>query len=164
MKRLLVICAIAFVCVGCDQVSKNIVRNRLLTGEARSYFGGTVCFQYAENRGGILSMGAELAPSIRFWVFTVAVGILLLAMLVFAASSRTIGPMERWAFALIVGGGLGNLIDRMLHDGVVTDFMNVGIGFVRTGIFNAADVAVFGGGLLLALSVIRRSFQNEPRG
>jgi signal peptidase II len=37
--------------------------------------------------------------------------------------------------ALLLAGGFGNLIDRVLHDGSVTDFLNVGIGPIRTGIF-----------------------------
>jgi signal peptidase II len=50
-----------------------------------------------------------------------------------------------------VGGGIGNLIDRALHQGAVVDFMNVGLGNLRTGIFNVADVALTGGAIALAL-------------
>ena len=41
----------------------------------------------------------------------------------------------------ILAGGIGNLIDRILNNGLVTDFINVGIGPLRTGIFNVADIA-----------------------
>ena len=54
--------------------------------------------------------------------------------------------------AFIVGGGCGNLIDRLLRDGRVGDFMNIGIGPLRTGIFNFADLFVLTGCLLLLLS------------
>ena len=54
--------------------------------------------------------------------------------------------------ALIIGGGIGNLIDRLIHDGSVTDFMNIGIGRVRTGIFNAADIfLIVGLGLFILM-------------
>jgi signal peptidase II len=42
--------------------------------------------------------------------------------------------------ALLAASGIGNLIDRLLFDGRVTDFLNIGIGSLRTGIFNVADV------------------------
>jgi signal peptidase II len=61
--------------------------------------------------------------------------------------------MPRWQFIACVGilaGGLGNLIDRVTNHGQVTDFLNLGIGSLRTGIFNVADVAITGGALLLA--------------
>jgi signal peptidase II len=60
------------------------------------------------------------------------------------------------AVGAIVGGGLGNLWDR-IQLGVVRDFMNVGIGSLRTGIFNVADMAItFGGIALLLLPLLRR--------
>lgn len=52
---------------------------------------------------------------------------------------------------MIVGGGLANWLDRMLHDGAVTDFVSLGLGPLRTGIFNVADVAIVAGLLLLVL-------------
>lgn len=47
--------------------------------------------------------------------------------------------------ALIIGGGLSNLIDRIINQGAVIDFMNIGVGSLRTGIFNVADVAIMVG-------------------
>ena len=47
--------------------------------------------------------------------------------------------------SLIVGGGAGNLVDRLLRQGRVGDFIMVGVGTVRTGIFNCADMAVLAG-------------------
>jgi signal peptidase II len=62
--------------------------------------------------------------------------------------------LNRWgigALALIAGGGASNLLDRLLDAGRVTDFLNVGIGPLRTGIFNIADMAILGGAILLLL-------------
>jgi signal peptidase II len=53
---------------------------------------------------------------------------------------------------LVAGGGISNLIDRLFYDGRVTDFLNIGIGSFRTGIFNLADMAILAGALLLILS------------
>ena len=54
------------------------------------------------------------------------------------------------AFALIIAGGLGNIIDRLLFDRHVSDFMNIGIQNIRTGIFNFADVCVTAGAIVRA--------------
>jgi len=46
------------------------------------------------------------------------------------------------AVSLVLGGGFGNLIDRISKDGRVIDFLNVGVGSLRSGVFNLADVAI----------------------
>lgn len=67
--------------------------------------------------------------------------------------------LNRWlvlAFAFVVGGGIGNLIDRIAY-GSVTDFYQIKLGIFKTGIFNMADVSVTIGVLLiLFLSVGNR--------
>ena len=54
------------------------------------------------------------------------------------------------ALVVFVAGGIGNLIDRVLHGGLVTDFVILGIGPLQTGIINFADVALTMGGLACA--------------
>jgi signal peptidase II len=58
--------------------------------------------------------------------------------------------VQHLAVVLLLAGGIGNLIDRLFHGGLVIDFLNVGIGPLRTGIFNVADVAIMAGfGILI---------------
>src|SRR5207249_7753307 len=59
----------------------------------------------------------------------------------------------------ILGGGLSNLLDRVAYGGYVVDFINLGIGSLRTGIFNAADVAITVGVLLV---VFGGQWQRKP--
>ena len=59
------------------------------------------------------------------------------------------------ALALVLAGGLSNLIDRFVHDGYVVDFINLGVGHVRTGIFNVADVAITVGVVMLLIQSLR---------
>jgi signal peptidase II len=59
-------------------------------------------------------------------------------------------PALMAACSFIAGGGLGNLIDRLAFDGRVRDFLNLGIGGLRTGVFNAADLSIVIGCLILA--------------
>ena len=55
------------------------------------------------------------------------------------------------ALALLLAGGVGNQIDRIANDGLVVDFLNFGLGPIRTGIFNFADTAITSGVVLLLL-------------
>lgn len=60
------------------------------------------------------------------------------------------------AWSLVLSGGLGNLVDRIMNDGRVIDFMNIGIGGFRTGIFNVADVCITVGVVLLVLQALQQ--------
>jgi signal peptidase II len=135
--------------IGCDRVTKHAASTFLAHQPARSFLGDSLRLQYAENTGGFLSLGAALPPELRAVVFTVAVGAVLAGLLValwrFRGSSwRALGV------SLFLAGGLSNWLDRAFG-GSVVDFLNVGIGGLRTGIFNVADMAIMAG---LALFVL----------
>ena len=57
--------------------------------------------------------------------------------------------MSRLGLACVLGGGIGNLYDRVLY-GSVTDFLHIDFGLFQTGIFNLADVSIMVGAFLLA--------------
>ena len=61
-------------------------------------------------------------------------------------------PTVLVALGILAGGGLGNWLDRVLHDGHVTDFVSLGVGQLRTGIFNVADLSVVAGVAVLLLA------------
>ena len=105
----------------------------------------------------MLSIGAALSPELRFWIFTVAVGLLLVGMLAYILWARDIDPTQTVAWSLLVSGGLGNLMDRLLRGGVVVDYVSVGVGIVRTAVFNLADMLVFLGVFIL---LIHKNQQN----
>jgi len=157
-KRLALVAAIIFVCVGCDQVSKSIVVQTLAhQSEAVTYLNGVIRLQYAENPGAFLGFGDAIPESLRFWIFTVAVSVILLFGLIALLRARRLSVPVIIAAASIVGGGIGNVIDRLFNEGHVVDFLNVGIGSLRTGIFNVADMAItFGALALLILTIFQR--------
>jgi signal peptidase II len=109
----------------------------------------TVRVGYAENTGGFLSLGSDLPPVARSAIFTVATGIALVALLGLVLGRKYSGPAEL-GLVLFIAGGSSNWIDRVLR-GSVVDFLNMGIGPVRTGIFNVADVAIMLGAGLFVL-------------
>jgi signal peptidase II len=119
-----------------------------------SYLGDTVRLDYHENAGGFLSAGATWRPETRTAVFQVANGIFLVGAL-FLATRIKWSRLARVGLVMFLAGGLSNLIDRMTL-GSVIDFLNIGIGPVRTGIFNVADVAIMAGVGLLMVDHWRR--------
>jgi signal peptidase II len=151
IPRFLGVTLTLFCCVGCDQVSKSAARALLASGVAESYLGDALRLQLVENPGSFLSLGASLPEQLRFALFTAAVAVLLLGLVGAALFAKRLGPWRFTALALVAGGGISNLIDRLMNDGRVTDFLNVGIGSLRTGIFNVADMAILLGALLLIL-------------
>jgi len=156
-RRAVLITIVLLACIGCDQITKVAARNHLASSQPMSYLGGVFCLQYTENAGGFLSIGSRLPPGARFWMFTILMGSALAGIVVVILVHGSLSPADVIGLSLIVAGGVGNLTDRMLNDGAVIDFMNIGIGSFRTGIFNFADVAMMvGAGMLLFLRFQRR--------
>lgn len=96
--------------------------------------------------------------AVRFWSLTISVGFALFGMLVFVSASREMShPLSVLGASLVVAGGFSNLLDRLLNNGAVVDFVSIGVGNLRTGVFNLADVAIMtGAGILLAWSLLFR--------
>jgi signal peptidase II len=145
-SRLLVLLA-CLATVGCDRITKHAAATLLADTQERSFLGDTVRLSYAENTGGFLSLGADLPIEGRLIIFTLATGLMLVGLMVAAIRGRWQGWRLLGA-ALIVSGGASNWIDRIAV-GSVVDFLNVGLGPVRTGIFNLADVAIMTGVVLV---------------
>ncbi len=139
----------AFGCVGCDQSAKFVARRFLEPGAQVSLFNDFLRLVPMENAGGFLSMGESLPENIRDFLFLGIVPLLLIGFAVYFLLHRAFGLDKVVAVGLFVGGGLGNLVDRVSNDGRVFDFLNVGIGGIRTGIFNVADMI-----LLFALAYL----------
>ena len=150
VNRLLLLFSVLGFSVGCDQATKQLA-NATLRGEPmRSFLGDTFRLTWATNEGAFLSLGANLPSGLRFGLLTVAVGLLLLGIVIFTATSSSLNSGQVGGYAMIAGGGLSNWVDRARNDGSVVDFLNLGIGRLRTGVFNVADLAILAGiGFLL---------------
>jgi signal peptidase II len=163
-RAVLIVVALAAV-IGCDRATKSLAEATLADGERRSFLADTVRLQYVENRGAFLGLGRDLDDRARFWVLLVGTGLLLLAAAALTLRSPSRSVAEALAWALLLGGGLSNLADRALRQGSVVDFLNVGLGPVRTGIFNVADVGITAGTVLLlaATALGRRQPTESPQ-
>ncbi len=149
--------ALAFACVlvasvGCDQAAKHVAREALAGSAGLSLASGFVRFELAANPGAFLSLGAGLPEAVRTLAFVAGVPALLAALLALALRAGLSGPRDLAGLALMAGGGLGNWVDRLLHGGAVMDFVSLGVGRLRTGVFNLADVWILAGVALLALA------------
>ena len=129
--------------VGCDQATKHVATRTLAPIGRQSFLADTLRLEYTQNPGAFLGMGRNMAAEHRFLALTIANGALLAIVAGVLLTHWKMPRIYFAAWALILAGGIGNLIDRVTQDGLVTDFMNVGIGPVfRSGIFNVADMAI----------------------
>ncbi len=155
-QKILLILIIVCACIGCDQATKLIAKQYLGGTPPIHLLGGTVVLHYAENQGSFLGLGARLPPTVRFWIFVVLAGLMIVGVLGVVLGAPNLNAGVVTGAALIIGGGIGNLIDRLTHQGTVVDFLNIGIGKVRTGIFNMADVGIMVGIGLLMLTFAKQ--------
>ncbi len=148
---LLLLCTI---CI--DQATKYMARKLLVTSMEIPLFRGLMKFSLVENHGGFLGIVSNLPTGLRLFFLNICVALLLCGCLIYllwfsGQNSRTWIPL-----ALITGGGLSNLLDRLIGDGGVTDFIILGTGYLQTGIFNLADVFILSGSFLLGFHLFRR--------
>ncbi len=144
-----------------DQATKRMAAQWLRTAPPRSWWGDFFRLEYSENSGAFLSLGASLPESVRFGLLTVAIGAVMAGVVVYAFCARRITPRVLVGLALLAGGGLGNWFDRVVFDGYVIDFMNMGIGpHLRTGIFNVADLLIEAGAVVLIWDSYRGRARN----
>jgi signal peptidase II len=136
--------------VACDQASKGWARGSLRSSSVQA-IGGHVQLMLTENRGVFLSLGAHINPALRAALFS---GVVVFA-LVWGVVWLFVGNLtltRAASVSLIIGGGFGNVMDRILRSGAVTDFIFVWYGPFRTGIFNLADVFITTGVISLLIS------------
>ena len=140
-QRLMILLVINLPLVGCDQYTKYQATQHLM-GKAPIIYGDNwLRLEYAINTGGWGGLLGQSNEWLRRGVLTwgVLAGLVFLALfIVFKEHER----LQTIALSLILAGGLGNVIDRVLQ-GYVVDFLNIGVGsFLRTNIFNVADVVI----------------------
>ncbi len=128
-----------------DQYSKYLVSCNMVENQTIALFPGIFDITYVRNTGaafGIFAGHTEL--------LSIITAVLLVVLCVYAVVQRKKVPkLEIVSLALIVGGGLGNLITRLLYRYVI-DFFN----FYFWPVFNVADICICIGSLLLVISVL----------
>ena len=153
-RQLLIIVSILVFIVFSDQYTKSLATNYLVKGEPVSICSDIIVFSYVENSAGFLGILSEFPEYFQFFLLNIGVTLILLYCLyyLFSGKSRTIH--RTISLAVITGGGMSNLFDRFINDGRVIDFLQFGIGSIKTGIFNLADVYILTGSFLLGFLIL----------
>ena len=156
MRRSSVVVAAALlsVAVALDQLTKVWVRATLHVGESM-HIGGPLYFTHVENRGAVfgLGQGYYLIPTIATVLILAAIPLIVRHLHIHYGYALT--RFEAACVGLIVGGAIGNLIDRTTRS-AVTDFIDVVLwpGF-RWPAFNVADACAVAGTILLLIVFFR---------
>ncbi len=151
VKKLTILLVVLFACVGCDQATKYTARHYLEDKGTISFASDMLRLDYSENTGAFLGLGSTLPEQLRTFIFSGLVAVSLFGFSVYVITKKTMSRVLILASALIIGGGVSNLLDRLTNEGAVVDFLNLGIGSLRTGIFNIADMTIMLGACLFFL-------------
>jgi signal peptidase II len=157
-RRLRLLLAVAGVVLALDVITKVLAVKMLTPGQPVSIIGDTVTWTLVRNSGAAFSMATGYT-----WVLTlVAIGVVVG---IFWMGRRLVSPWWALGLGMILGGALGNLVDRFFRSpgplrGHVVDFLSIG----WWPVFNVADPAVVGGAILLvALSLFGYDFDTTGR-
>ena len=151
IKAILFILVI-ILCTGCDQVTKEMARKQLMNNPEATYLHGTFRLMYVENTGAAYSMGDNLT-GVAGYAFLIVFPLLLLTVILgyFIRNYQRISFPVAISLACVFAGGIGNLFDRFFNNRHVTDFMQITVGELHTGIFNFADVFITVGVISLVI-------------
>jgi len=140
-----------------DRFTKMIAEGYLAGKGTVQVVGDFFILHLAHNQGAFLSMGSTLGGPARFVLLAIIPTILLIGgLVVLCRQSNAMDWFHRIVWASLIGGGFANIYDRLFNDGRVIDFMNFGIGNLRTGILNVADLSITFGAIALVLAGMRK--------
>jgi len=140
-----------------DQATKLAIGSSIKPGTIGwKAFGDFFWLVHQQNTGAAFSMGDSLPEPLRIAILILIPLILMVVLVVYYFKTDELSQVQRWALAGIVGGGIGNLIDRILRPDGVIDFLSFKFyglfGLERWPTFNVADSSVVVCGLLLVVA------------
>lgn len=161
MIRIALVLAVIITNIGCDQVSKNVIRNTVSSHENIGLLGNHLTVMRVENSGAFLSLGDSL-PAMTKTILLSALPLLVLTFIfIYVLAKHRMPVLPLIGLCCIIGGGIGNIFDRITY-GSVTDFLHIDLGLFRTGIFNMADVSVVVGTLLIFIHSFAKRRTHGP--
>jgi signal peptidase II len=154
-RKYLILISMVGLIVALDQLTKNLVVSRFHLGDSMPVLDSLLNITRVHNSGAAFGLLATLPPNLRDPFFFLVPGLTLAVILFVFYRLRDTQSLSIYALALIVGGALGNLADR-LRLGFVVDFLDfhwyAGWHFPA---FNVADAAISLGVALLLLAMLR---------
>ncbi|AEJ18194.1 signal peptidase II [Gracilinema caldarium] len=152
---------LTFCIVVVDQLSKAFIVSRWPREGTfiKDVFGNDLLWIiHVRNKAIAFSLGDGLPDQVRVLLFIMVPIVVLGVLLVYYFKTDEFTTLQRWVVAGIIGGGLGNLIDRIWRPDGVVDFISVNVygflGFARWPTFNIADSSVVICGILLVISIL----------
>ena len=159
--RISIILFIIFANIGCDQVSKKMVRHHVSVDQTIEILRNHLIVMRVENSGAFLSFGDSLSKSVKNILLSVLPIIALTIGSVYIFTKQNISTLSLVAICFIIGGGIGNIFDRIAY-GSVTDFLYIHFGIFQTGVFNMADLSITTGAVIILLQfAFRRMLVRE---
>lgn len=153
--RIAIILLIIFTNVGCDQISKKIIRHNISENQTIGMLSNHLIIMRVENSGAFLSFGDSLSKSVRNILLSVLPLIALAFGSVYIFAKQNMHALSSIAICFIIGGGIGNVFDRIAY-GSVTDFLYIHFGIIKTGIFNMADLSITTGAVIILMQSLYR--------
>src|SRR6266542_355375 len=142
--RTIVIFLILALNIGCDQVSKSIVRNHMAYNEQINVVQHYLILIKVENTWAFLSLGNSYPKPLKLLIMIILPLLALGFGIVYLLTNRNLSRLITLGVCFMIGGGIGNIYDRMVY-GSVTDFLHIDFVVFHTGIFNLADVSLMTG-------------------
>lgn len=127
--------------ISCDQISKIIVRDQVEYNADIPIVKNFITLTKVENTGAFLSLGSEMPRIFYQFIMIILPLVVIFYALLFLWKNKIDSHLLTLAIALWVGGGIGNIIDR-IRFGSVTDFLHFNFGLFQTGIVNLADISI----------------------
>ncbi|MBL7805270.1 MAG: signal peptidase II [Saprospiraceae bacterium] len=156
--RFAILLSVILINAGCDQLSKAIVRDNIPAYDRQHFADGHLMLTKVENAGAFLSMGDQLPEAAKNILLLGLPLFLLLGSVWLLIKPHGLSRVGMISLCCVIGGGLGNLIDRFLY-GSVTDFLFLQFGLLKTGIFNLADVSITAGAICIVGDQIWRTYK-----
>ncbi|MCK5684024.1 signal peptidase II [bacterium] len=141
-KALIYLTLVMTFAIALDQVSKIYARSHFQNKGTIHVIGDFFVIHYAENNGSFLSMGSNLPSELKLIFLTIIPVLVLFYFIFYTLFNKDLYWKERITLTIIISGGISNIVDRIIFNGWVTDFIHFSLGFVRTGILNIADMYI----------------------
>jgi len=134
--------------IACDQISKNIVRQKIDYYEQINLMSHYITLTKVENSGAFLGLGDFLPHPLKV-VFLIIMPFIFMGLAIYYLLTKSnLSNLTIFAICCMAGGGIGNLFDRLLY-GSVTDFLHIDFILFQTGILNLADISLMMGTFML---------------
>jgi signal peptidase II len=146
-----------------DRFTKSLIERGVSTTEALSVIPGFFDIVHSQNRGAAFGILNDSHPDWRTAALTVGSAAAVVVICAMLWSARRMSGLSVWGLALVLGGAIGNVFDRIVY-GQVTDFLDVYVGSYHWPVFNVADSAIVIGGGIFVLDALRskRQAANVP--